>query len=49
MSHIVLTPEQADVVRQTLDPIEARDEQGRTLGHLTPLSPEELKALSGLT
>lgn len=45
MEHIILTPEQLQLVRQSSGAIEARDHEGRTIGHLTPLSPADLDAL----
>jgi antitoxin (DNA-binding transcriptional repressor) of toxin-antitoxin stability system len=45
MKHIVLTPEQARVVLGGEEPVEVRDEQGRTVAHLTPLSPLDVEAI----
>ena len=45
MNHIILTPEQARIVRESEGAVEARDEQGRTVAHLTPLSPLDVDAL----
>lgn len=43
--HIVLTAEQARIVQEGGDPIEVRDEQGRTVAQLTPLSPADIEAV----
>jgi hypothetical protein len=45
MRHIVLITEQAQVVRGAKGPIEVRDEQGRTVAHLSPLLPGDLEAI----
>lgn len=45
MKHIVLTAEQAQVVLQAGEPVEVRDEQGRTVAHLKPLDPADIKAI----
>ena len=45
MSHIVLTPDQARLVCESREPLEVRDEQGRTLASLTPLSPADREAI----
>jgi hypothetical protein len=45
MTHLVLTIEQARVVREAAEPLEVRDEQGRTLAYLTPLLPEDIEAI----
>lgn len=45
MTHLVLTSEQAQVVRTAAEPLEVRDEQGRPLAYLTPLSPEDIEAI----
>lgn len=45
MKHIVLTSEQAQVLGQAGGPVEVRDEQGRTVAHLTPLSPADLETI----
>jgi hypothetical protein len=45
MKHIVLTAEQAQVVLQAAEPVEVRDEQGRTVAHLNPLRPEDIEAI----
>lgn len=45
MPHIVLSPEQAGVILHSHDPIEARDEAGRTLAHAVPLSAEDIEAI----
>ncbi len=43
--HIILTAEQARVALQTGEPVEVRDEQGRTVAHLTPLHPADIEAI----
>src|SRR5260221_11653195 len=45
MTHIVLTPEQARVAVGAVKPVEVRDEQGRTVAHLTPLDPADIEAI----
>ena len=45
MRHIVLTEDQARVLREAGDTVEVRDEQGRTVAHLTPLSPADIEAI----
>jgi hypothetical protein len=45
VKHLVLTSEQAQVVRQTEKPMEVRDELGRTVAYLTPLQPGDLEAI----
>jgi hypothetical protein len=45
MKHIVLTSEQARVVLQAGGPLEVRDEQGRTVAHLSPLLPHDIEAI----
>jgi hypothetical protein len=42
MPHIVLTEEQARVLRQTTLAIELRDEQGRVLARVPPPTEEEI-------
>jgi hypothetical protein len=46
MSHLILTSEQAQAVLQAGAPMEVRDEQGRTLAHLTPLEPGDIEAIA---
>jgi antitoxin (DNA-binding transcriptional repressor) of toxin-antitoxin stability system len=43
--HITLTPEQANVVRDSNATIEVRDQEGRTVAHLTPLTQDDLDAI----
>ena len=45
ISHITLTPEQARVIHGTTQFVEVRDEQGKTVGNLTLLTPEDLEAI----
>jgi len=45
MKHIVLTTEQARVVLETSEPVEVRDDQGRTVAHLAPLHPADIEAI----
>lgn len=45
MRHIVLTPEQLQVVLEAEKPIEVRDPQGRTVAHLAPLHPADVEAI----
>jgi antitoxin (DNA-binding transcriptional repressor) of toxin-antitoxin stability system len=45
MKHIVLTAEQARIVLKAGEPVEVRDEQGRTVAHLNPLQPEDIEAI----
>jgi antitoxin (DNA-binding transcriptional repressor) of toxin-antitoxin stability system len=45
MQHIILTTEQARVVLGAGEPIEVRDEQGRTVAHLAPLDPADIEAI----
>jgi antitoxin (DNA-binding transcriptional repressor) of toxin-antitoxin stability system len=45
MKHIILTAEQARVALQAGEPVEVRDEQGRTVAHLTPLDPADVEAI----
>ena len=45
MKHIVLTTEQAQMVRDAAELIEVRDEQGRTVAHLSPLDPADIEAV----
>jgi hypothetical protein len=45
MQHIVLTAEQARIVLQSREPLEVRDEQGRTVAHLTLLAPADIEAI----
>lgn len=43
--HIVLTIEQARILREADEPIEARDEEGRTVAHVAPLHPADIEAI----
>ncbi len=45
MKHIVLTTEQAKIVREAAEPVEVHDEQGRTVAHLSPLSAADIEAI----
>lgn len=45
MRHIVLTAEQVRVALEAAEPVEVRDEQGRTVAHLTPLPPADVEAI----
>src|SRR5438874_599534 len=45
MKHIVLTAEQAQVALESREPVEVRDERGRTVAHLTPLHPADVEAI----
>jgi hypothetical protein len=45
MKHIVLTTEQAQVVREAGEAIEVRDECGRTVAHLAPLPAADIEAI----
>jgi antitoxin (DNA-binding transcriptional repressor) of toxin-antitoxin stability system len=45
MKHIVLTAEQARVALEAGEPVEVRDQQGRTVAHLTPLHPADVEAI----
>ena len=45
MKHIVLTAEQVRVALEAAAPVEVRDEQGRTVAHLTPLHPADIEAI----
>ena len=45
MKHITLTPEQARIIQETTHFVEVRDEQGKTVGNLTLLSPEDLESI----
>jgi antitoxin (DNA-binding transcriptional repressor) of toxin-antitoxin stability system len=45
MKHIVLTAEQARVALEAGEPVEVRDERGRTVAHLTPLHPADIEAI----
>jgi len=42
MKYIILTTEQAQIVQPGGELVVVRDEQGRTVGHLTPLSPTDI-------
>jgi hypothetical protein len=41
----VLTAEQARVAREANGPVEVRDEAGRTVAHLTPLTRADIEAI----
>ena len=43
--HIVLTDEQASVVRTAGEPVEVRDGQGRMVAQLTPLDAGDIEAI----
>jgi hypothetical protein len=43
MPYIVLTEEQARVVAQAAEPVDVRDEQGRTVARLIPLDPADIE------
>ena len=45
MPHIILTAEQAQVALRAGEPVEVRDEQGRTVAHLNPLHPADIEAI----
>jgi hypothetical protein len=45
MRHIILTADQARIALEAEEPIEVRDEQGRTVAHLTPLHPGDIEAI----
>jgi hypothetical protein len=45
MKHIILTPEQTQIVQQAGEAVEVRDEEGRTVAHLTRLAPAEIEAI----
>lgn len=40
------TEQGTSLARSPAPPIEVRDEQGRTIGHLVPLSPEDIEAIA---
>jgi hypothetical protein len=42
---IVLTEEQARIVREANSTVEVQDDQGRTVAHLTPLSAQDIEAI----
>jgi hypothetical protein len=44
MPHIVLSSEQARVLKQAVQPVEVRDEQGRILTRIPPLSEADVVA-----
>lgn len=46
MPHIVLTPEQAQIISQANGPIDVRDADGRPVASLTPLTPADLEAIA---
>jgi hypothetical protein len=45
VKHITLTPEQTLVIQETTQFVEVRDEQGRPVGNLTLLTPEDYEAI----
>jgi antitoxin (DNA-binding transcriptional repressor) of toxin-antitoxin stability system len=45
MPHIVLTNEQASVVLAASEPVEVRDQHGRTVARLSPLDPADTEAI----
>src|SRR5687768_3513770 len=45
MHHIVLTDEQMQAMSEAGAVVEVRDAQGRTVAHLTPLSPSDIEAI----
>jgi antitoxin (DNA-binding transcriptional repressor) of toxin-antitoxin stability system len=45
MQHIVLSDEQMRVLTEAGAVVEARDAQGRTVAHLTPLSAADIEAI----
>jgi hypothetical protein len=45
MKHIVLTAEQFEILGEVGTAVEVRDNQGRPVGRLTPLTPAELEAI----
>jgi hypothetical protein len=45
MKHIVLTPEQSQIVGEAGSSVEVRDEKGRIVARLTPLTPSEVEAI----
>lgn len=45
MPHIILTSEQAGVIVHSTDPVEARDEHGRTVAHVLPLGAKDIEAI----
>jgi hypothetical protein len=45
MPHIILTAEQARIALGAGEPVEVRDEQGRTVAHLNPLHPADVEAI----
>jgi hypothetical protein len=45
MKHIILTAEQAQIVQQAKEPVEVRDDQGRTIAHLTLLDPADIELI----
>jgi hypothetical protein len=45
MKFITLTTEQAQIVLQSGEPIEVLDGQGRTVGHITPLTPADIEVI----
>ena len=45
IQHITLTPEQARIIGEATQFVEVRDDQGRPVGNLTLLTPEDLAAI----
>ena len=45
IQYITLTPDQARVIGEATQFVEVRDEQGKTVGNLTLLSPEDLRII----
>jgi hypothetical protein len=45
MPYIVLSSEQAGVILCSTEPVEARDENGRTVAHVLPLSAKDIEAI----
>ena len=45
LKHITLTPEQFRIVQETVHFVEVRDDQGKPVGNLTLLSPEDLESI----
>jgi hypothetical protein len=46
MPHIVLTEEQARILEQAGGPVDVRDAEGRSVGSVLPLSPEDREAIA---
>src|SRR4051794_26905584 len=45
MPSVVLTEEQARVLRQSQGPVDVRDEQGRPIASMSLLTPDDLEAI----